>query len=252
MWQFQGDSIGTQSYIYMYSFSSKLPISCQITLNRVSHEIQYVLGLLLILNIAAVHVNSKLPIKKLRIFAHQTSGQWPGRKGNLVGLLHWREESMTQEEPTGASRLWKLIEKKGRSKKKKQDGRMSQIVWNHPPSQPIKYSTCSWNHKMLTETEILRKEWRSECSHQGLTQQGTRVAHMYVCVLVTQSCLALCNPVDGSLPGSAVHGILQARTLERLPCSPPGDLPDPGIETESHTLQADSLPSATREACIGA
>ena len=29
-----------------------------------------------------------------------------------------------------------------------------------------------------------------------------------------QSCLTLCNPVDGSPPGSAVPGILQARTLE--------------------------------------
>ena len=29
-----------------------------------------------------------------------------------------------------------------------------------------------------------------------------------------QSCLILCNPIDGSPPGSAVPGILQARTLE--------------------------------------
>ena len=29
-----------------------------------------------------------------------------------------------------------------------------------------------------------------------------------------QSCLALCHPIDGSPPGSAVPGILQARTLE--------------------------------------
>ena len=29
-----------------------------------------------------------------------------------------------------------------------------------------------------------------------------------------QSCLTLCNPIDGSLPGSPVPGILQARTLE--------------------------------------
>jgi len=29
-----------------------------------------------------------------------------------------------------------------------------------------------------------------------------------------QLCLTLCNPIDGSLPGSAVPGILQARTLE--------------------------------------
>ena len=31
---------------------------------------------------------------------------------------------------------------------------------------------------------------------------------------VAQSCLTLCNPVDCSLPGSSVHGILQARILE--------------------------------------
>ena len=29
-----------------------------------------------------------------------------------------------------------------------------------------------------------------------------------------QSCLTLCDPIDGSSPGSAVPGILQARTLE--------------------------------------
>ena len=29
-----------------------------------------------------------------------------------------------------------------------------------------------------------------------------------------QSCLTLCNPMDGSPPGSSIPGILQARTLE--------------------------------------
>ena len=29
-----------------------------------------------------------------------------------------------------------------------------------------------------------------------------------------QSCLTLCDPIDGSPPGSTVPGILQARTLE--------------------------------------
>ena len=33
-------------------------------------------------------------------------------------------------------------------------------------------------------------------------------------VLVTQSCLNLCNPMDCRLPGSSVHGICQARVLE--------------------------------------
>ena len=32
-----------------------------------------------------------------------------------------------------------------------------------------------------------------------------------------QSCLTLCDPIDGSPPGSPVPGILQARTLSGLP-----------------------------------
>ena len=34
-----------------------------------------------------------------------------------------------------------------------------------------------------------------------------------------QSCLTLCDPMDGSPPGSPVPGILQARTLEWVPIS---------------------------------
>ena len=33
-------------------------------------------------------------------------------------------------------------------------------------------------------------------------------------VLITQSCPTLCDPMDCSLTGSPVHGILQARILE--------------------------------------
>ena len=39
---------------------------------------------------------------------------------------------------------------------------------------------------------------------------------MKVKVLVAQSCLTLCNPMVCSLPGSSVHGILQARILEMV------------------------------------
>ena len=41
----------------------------------------------------------------------------------------------------------------------------------------------------------------------------------YVCVLITQSCLTLCDPMDYSPPGSSVHGILQARILELVAMS---------------------------------
>ena len=65
-----------------------------------------------------------------------------------------------------------------------------------------------------------------------------------VYVLVTQSYPTLCNPMDCSLPGSSVHGILQARILEWVPIPfSRGDLPDPGIEHGSPTLQAYAVPS---------
>ena len=34
------------------------------------------------------------------------------------------------------------------------------------------------------------------------------------CTELLQSCPALCDPIDCSLPGSSVHGILQAKILE--------------------------------------
>ena len=42
-----------------------------------------------------------------------------------------------------------------------------------------------------------------------------------------------CDPVDGSLPGSTVHGILQARILQWIGIPSSGDHPDPGLEPVS-------------------
>ena len=46
-----------------------------------------------------------------------------------------------------------------------------------------------------------------------------------------QLCPTLCDPLDCSLPGSSIHGILQY--CSGLPFPPPGDLPNPGIEPAS-------------------
>ena len=50
-----------------------------------------------------------------------------------------------------------------------------------------------------------------------------------------------CNTMNYSPPGSSVHEIFQARILKWVAISSPGDLPNPGIETGSLALQADSL-----------
>ena len=43
--------------------------------------------------------------------------------------------------------------------------------------------------------------------------------YLYAAAKSVQSCPTLCNPIDGSPPGSPVPGILQARTLEWVPIS---------------------------------
>jgi len=47
------------------------------------------------------------------------------------------------------------------------------------------------------------------CSHLEGSDESAAAAAKSL-----QSCLTLCDPVDGSPPGSAIPGILQARTLE--------------------------------------
>ena len=83
--------------------------------------------------------------------------------------------------------------------------------------------------------------------HASTETQPQLACDLAQCVCVSaqslQSCLTLCDPMDYSLPGSSVHEILQSRLWSGLPCSPPGDLPDPGIEPVSPALQSDSSPS---------
>ena len=60
-------------------------------------------------------------------------------------------------------------------------------------------------------------------------------------MVTCSSILAWRMPMDRGAWRATVHGILQARILESFPS--PGDLPNPGIESRSPTLQADSLPA---------
>ena len=55
---------------------------------------------------------------------------------------------------------------------------------------------------------------------------------------VAQSCPTLCDPMDYS-----VHGILEASILEWVAFPSLGDLPNPGINPRSPSLQVDSLPA---------
>ena len=74
--------------------------------------------------------------------------------------------------------------------------------------------------KRMKPSRISRREGLAYCvwiRSQALWKAldwGICLGKKKVQVLVTQSCLTLCNSIDYSPPGSSVHGVLQARILE--------------------------------------
>ena len=69
-------------------------------------------------------------------------------------------------------------------------------------------------------------------------QMKKLIHRLAVCAKSLQMCPTLCEPVDCSLPGSSIHGILQARILEWVAMPSSRDLPDLGIEPTSLTTPA--------------
>ena len=65
------------------------------------------------------------------------------------------------------------------------------------------------NLQPIIHNEVSQKEKNAVLMHiYGTNEDGTAAAKSL------QSCPTLCDPIDSSPPGSAVPGILQARTLE--------------------------------------
>jgi len=64
-----------------------------------------------------------------------------------------------------------------------------------------------------------------------------------VSMLVTQSCLTLCNLMVGTHQAPPSMGRSRQEYWSGLPFPSPGDLPNPGIEHGSPSLQADASPS---------
>ena len=82
-----------------------------------------------------------------------------------------------------------------------------------------------------------------------LKSKEEKVHWVIMIVLIIQSCLTLCHPMDYNLPGSSVDGIIPERIQSGLPFPSPGDLPDPRIKPGSPALQADSLSSEPQVKC---
>ena len=65
-----------------------------------------------------------------------------------------------------------------------------------------------WGLDTLSVSKIKEERERKERQREGREHRAAAAAKLL------QSCPTLCDPIDGSPPGSTVPGILQARTLE--------------------------------------
>ena len=68
----------------------------------------------------------------------------------------------------------------------------------------------------MEELKSLLKKVKEESEKVGvkLNIQKTKIMAVAVAAKSLQSCPTLCDPIDGSPPGSPIPEILQARTLE--------------------------------------
>ena len=66
----------------------------------------------------------------------------------------------------------------------------------------------------LEEAQDRTKIAGRNINHLRYADDTTLMAESAAAAKSLQSCPTLCDPIDGSPPGSAIPGILQARTLE--------------------------------------
>ena len=107
------------------------------------------------------------------------------------------------------------------------------------PGQQGRAANLSRNQHNSEKYQIFNQVCAGNCDHLQLKAQ----INSLVKVSVTQSCPTLWDPMACSLPGSSIHGILQARILEWVATSFFRGSSWPRIEPGSPASWADSLPS---------
>ena len=78
--------------------------------------------------------------------------------------------------------------------------------------QPSKWKKICANR--ATDKGIILKIYKQIMQFRIQNKQPNKKMDAVGAAKSLQSCPTLCDPIDGSLPGSPVPGILQARTLE--------------------------------------
>ena len=84
------------------------------------------------------------------------------------------------------------------------------------PPKKKKCKKAKWLSEEALPIAVKRREAKSKGEKERYTHLNAEFQRIAAAAAAKslQSCPTLCDPIDGSPPGSAVPGILQARTLE--------------------------------------
>ena len=91
-------------------------------------------------------------------------------------------------------------------------GSFSSYFQTEPPLKGLKY--FMGGPEFSKETILMPMEWRTKAPCLSVSSLMSLPLSAVAADKLLQSCRTLCDPIDGSPPGSPVPGILQARTLE--------------------------------------
>ena len=115
-----------------------------------------------------------------------------------------------------------------------------------PRKKPYSYVvfSTSINLLFLTSAGLL-----TQLGDKNLLKNNIYSSLIHACVLSCFSCVLLCNSRAVPHQAPLFMGFFRQESWSGLPCPPPGDLPNPGIEPMSSALQADSSPSGPPGTC---
>ena len=106
---------------------------------------------------------------------------------------------------------------------------------------------CNWNSTGIPLFHDKRRRvWRQKSDTFG---GGGRDPEIWLVHITTSECQSLSSVVLFATPRTVAHqaplsmGFSRQKYWKGLPCPPPGDLPNPGLEPGCPTLQTNSLPS---------
>ena len=117
---------------------------------------------------------------------------------------------------------------------------MKTLIWK---------DTCT--STFIAALSIIAKTGKQpNCPSTGEWTKKIWCTYTHIYVKVAQLCLTLCDPIDCSLPGSSVHGILQTRILEWVAVPVSRGTSWPRNRTSISCIAGGFFTSwATREAC---